>query len=116
MAITALITAAVALHRHDSRVWLVLATVLVPIALIIAVSTVRPLLHPRYATCFAPSVAILAARGSRPAVPVTARVAAGVAFAMLLALAIPSSYADWGQQDWRELQRGLRPPRGLATL
>ena len=55
VAITALIAAAVALHRHDPRVWLVLATVLVPIALIIAVSTVRPLLHPRYVSVFLPA-------------------------------------------------------------
>ena len=73
VAITALIAAAVALHRHDSRVWLVLATVLVPIALIIAVSTVRPLLHPRYVSVFLPSAAILAGVGLAALRPVTAR-------------------------------------------
>lgn len=101
VAMTALIAAAVALHRDDSRVWLVLATALVPIAVIIAVSTVRPLLHTRYVIVFLPSAAILAGVGLAALRPVMVRGAAGVAFATLLALAIPSSYADHRQQDWR---------------
>jgi 4-amino-4-deoxy-L-arabinose transferase-like glycosyltransferase len=101
VAMTALIAAALALHRNDSRVWLVLATVIVPIALVIAASTVRPLLHARYVIVLLPSAAILAGVGLASLRPVTARVAAGVAFATLLALAIPSTYVDWRQQDWR---------------
>ena len=101
VAMAALIAAAVALHRDDPRVWLVLATALVPIAVIIAVSTVRPLLHPRYVMFFLPPAAILAGVGLAALRPVTARAAAGVAFAALLALAIPSTYADRRQQDWR---------------
>ena len=99
--ITALIAAAVANHRRDPRVWLVLATALVPIALVIAVSTVRPLLHARYVIVFLPSAAILAGLGLASLRPITARVAAGAAFAALLVFAIPSTYAEWPQQDWR---------------
>lgn len=101
VAMTALIAAGVALHRRDPRVWLVLATALIPIALIIAVSTVRPLLHPRYVIVFLPSLAILAGLGLAALRPVTGRVATLVAFAALLALAVPSTYADHRQQDWR---------------
>jgi mannosyltransferase len=100
-AMTALIAAAVVLHRHDARVWLVLATAVVPIALIIAVSTVRPLLHPRYVIFFLPSAVILVGLGLASLRPIPARVAAGLAFATLFVLAIPSTYGDRRQQDWR---------------
>jgi mannosyltransferase len=101
VAMTALIAAALALHRNDSRVWLVLATALAPISLVIAVSTVRPLLQARYVVVFLPSAAILAGVGLASVRPVIARVTAGVALATLLALTIPSTYADQRQQDWR---------------
>ncbi len=101
VAIAALAVAAVVSQRRDRRIWLLLAAALLPIAVAIGVSVLRPMLLPRYLVVCLPFMALLAGIGLAAIRPRAARLAAGVAMAALLALSLPSAYADDRAQDWR---------------
>jgi mannosyltransferase len=101
VAITALITAAVVSRRRDSRVWLVLAVILVPITLTIGVSTIKPMLLARYLVVCVPAMAVLVGVGLSALRPAVVRAVAIGAMAVLLALSIPTAYTDSHGQDWR---------------
>jgi mannosyltransferase len=100
-ATAAVVVGGVVVHRRDRRVWLVLALTLAPIVVAISVSVVRPMFLDRYLVICLPPMAILTGIGFAALRPTVARAAAIGAFAILLALSVPSAYADSHQQDWR---------------
>jgi hypothetical protein len=85
-----------------SRPLVVLAWLVVPVAAVVAVSVVRPMMVPRYLIMVLPALAMTVAVGvarfrSRP-------VAMLVAFAVLVAASVPllvSRYDAAGHEDWR---------------
>ena len=101
VALSALAVAAVAFHRRDRRIWLLLAAATLPIVVAIAASVVRPMLLPRYFVVCLPFIALLAGIGLAALRPRVARLAAVAAMAALLALSLPAAYTDDRAQDWR---------------
>lgn len=94
---------AVGIMRRDRLVWLVLATLLVPIVLTILISFVKPLLLARYLVICLPPLAILAGAGVAAIRPGALRIAAAGALAVVLVVNVPSAYRDRHDQDWRAL-------------
>ena len=88
-------------HRHDRRIWLILAVALVPIVAAIVISVFRPMLLGRYLVVSLPFIAILAGVGLAAVRPVVARAVATGALGILVVLALPIAYRDVHQQDWR---------------
>jgi mannosyltransferase len=101
VAMAALGTVAVVTHRHDRRIWLILAAALMPIVVAILVSVFRPMLLGRYLVVSLPFIAILAGVGLSAIRPVVARAAVIGALGVLVAVAVPTAYKDDHQQDWR---------------
>lgn len=101
VAMVALGAVGVGAHRHDRRVWLILAIALVPIVAAITVSLFRPMLQARYLVVTLPAMAILTGAGLAAIRPLAARAAAIGVLGVLLVLALPSAYLDDRHQDWR---------------
>jgi mannosyltransferase len=97
----ALVAVAMLVHRRDRRAWLIVAAAVAPIVVAILVSTVRPMLLTRYLVICLPSMAILAGLGLAALRPLAVRASALAGLAILLAVTVPSAYADSHQQDWR---------------
>jgi hypothetical protein len=96
-----LVAVAVVRRRNDPRIWLVLASALVPILGAMGISLFKPMLVARYLVVSLPLIAVLlgvALVAIRPRV-LGAVAAAGLAVALVVAL--PSAYADHRRQDWR---------------
>ena len=101
VAMAVLVAVAVVRRRKDPRIWLVLASALVPILGAMGISLFKPMLVARYLVVSLPLIAVLlgvALAAIRPRV-LGAVAAAGLAVALVVAL--PSAYADHRRQDWR---------------
>ena len=72
--LTALLVAAAVLRRRDPRVWLLIASVVLPIAVVAVVSLFKPFFIPRYVIMVLPMLAVLASVALVAVRPVLLRV------------------------------------------
>jgi len=101
LAFTILGAVGIGLHARDRRVWLMAICVVVPIALAILVSLVKPLFIGRYLVVVLPQLAVLAAAAILALRGWLLRGAAVAVLAVLLLVAVPNAYLDQHEQDWR---------------
>ena len=117
--LSALAATAFAARRRDPVAWLVAMTALAPLALTIALVPAQNLLLARYLVIVIPLVAVLAGAGLVWVRPRSLRVVTAVGLALLLAVGLPSAYADTRQQDWRGAARwvaaGAQPGDVMAV-
>ncbi len=102
-----LVGVAVWQRRGEPATWLLLATVVVPIAAALLISLFKPILVARYLVVSLPGLAVLAAMGlialRRPGV----RAVAAAALVIALVASLPVAFADQHQQDWRSAGRWM---------
>ena len=91
----------IGLHARDRRVWLMVICVVLPIALAMLVSLVKPLFIGRYLVVVLPQLAVLSAAAILALRGWLLRGAAVAVLAVLLLLAVPTAYLDQHEQDWR---------------
>jgi mannosyltransferase len=103
---TLLMVAAV-LRRRDARVWLLVASVLVPIVVAVAVSLFKPTFIPRYMIMVLPMLAALAGVALVSVRPVVVRAVLVAVVAVALALALPSAYWTQTNINWRAAGRWI---------
>jgi mannosyltransferase len=101
LAFSVLGAVAIGLHARDRRVWLMVICVVLPIALAMLVSLVKPLFIGRYLVVVLPPLAVLSAAAILALRGWLLRGAAAAALAGLLLLALQNVYADQHEQDWR---------------
>ena len=89
---TALLAVAAVLRRRDARVWLLVASVLLPIGVAVAVSLFKPTFIPRYMIMVLPMLAALAGVALASVRPVVLRAGLVATVAVALVLALPSAY------------------------
>jgi hypothetical protein len=79
----------------------VAATALVPLLGIAALSIVKPFFIGRYVVVATPGVAMLTGVGLGILRPIQLRLAFAVALVVATVVAVPATYADTRQEDWR---------------
>jgi mannosyltransferase len=91
--------AAVDRYRDDPRVWLLAATVVLPVMLGIVISIEKPIWHPRYLVVIVPAVSALAGIGLASLRGPRVRAALAAALALVIVSSLPHAYArrtaDW---------------------
>ena len=105
--LTALLVLAAVLRRRDPRVWLLIASVLLPIAVVAVVSLFKPFFIPRYVIMVLPMLAVLASVALVAVRPVLLRVVMVAALFGALVLAVPSAYWSATNIRWREVGRWM---------
>ena len=103
--LTALAATALAARRSDPVAWLIAMTAVGPILLTLAFVPFQNLLLARYLVIIIPAVAVLAGAGLVWVRPPYLRALTAVGLAVLVAVGLPSAYADTRQQDWRGAAR-----------
>jgi hypothetical protein len=101
LTVTALGVAAVVARPRDAGIWLMVASIVIPIVGALAISVVKPMFVGRYLIIVLPFVAVLAACALVALPRPWMRGMAAAAVAGLLLLALPSAYVDTHRQDWR---------------
>jgi mannosyltransferase len=91
----------VAIGRRNKLVWLLAATVLLPIVITAAASTVKPLFVPRYLIVVLPAVATVAGVAIAWLRTTPLRAAALVLVGIIFISALPTAYPPANRQDWR---------------
>jgi hypothetical protein len=86
---------------HDRRAWLLVASVLVPIAGAAVISLAKPVFVGRYLIVVLPPLALLAAWGIASIPQRLLGAGAAVLLGVMLVSAMPSAFRDTRQQDWR---------------
>ena len=105
--LTAGLVLAVALRFRDARVWLLAASVLLPIGVAVAVSLFKPAFIPRYMIMVLPMVAALAGVALASIRPPVLRVVLAGALALALVLALPGAYWTATNINWRAAGRWM---------
>ena len=106
--LTALLVVAAVLRRRDPRVWLLIASVLLPIAVVAVVSLFKPFFIPRYVIMVLPMLAVLASVALVAVRPVLLRAVLVAALFVALVLAAAVRLLE---RDQHPLARG-RPLDG----
>jgi len=106
LAALGLATMAVLAQRSDRRLWLLVGAAILPIAVTVILSMVKPLLVPRYLVVSLPAIAVLMGCGL-VALRSHWRIVAVVALAVAMLVNLPRAYADIRQQDWRGAARWI---------
>lgn len=96
---------AVGMHRRDRLVWLLAATVLLPIVITALMSTVKPLFVPRYLIVVLPAVATVAGIAVASLRTTPLRLASLALIGIIFVSALPTAYPDLNRQDWRSAAR-----------
>jgi hypothetical protein len=97
---------AVLAQRTDRRLWLLVATALLPIVVTVILSMVKPLLAPRYLVVSLPAIAVMMGCGL-VALRNQWRVVGIMALAAVMLVNVPRAYGDIHQQDWRGAARWI---------
>ena len=105
--LTALLVVAAVLRRRDPRVWLLVASVLLPIAVVAVVSLFKPFFVPRYVIMVLPMLAVLASVALVAVRPVLLRAVLIGALAVALVVALPSAYWSATNINWRGAGRWM---------
>jgi mannosyltransferase len=108
IAVTIALVVAVALHRRSKLVWLLAATILLPIVLTALMSTVKPLFVPRYMIVVLPAVATIAGVAVASMRTTPLRLASLVLIGVIFVSALPAAYPPISRQDWRSAARWLK--------
>jgi mannosyltransferase len=103
LATGALSAVAVVAMRRDRLVWLLVATLLVPIVGAVLISFAKPLILARYFVVCLPPLATLAGVGVASLRPGLHGTVAIAVLAVVMVTAVPSAYRDRHEQDWRSL-------------
>jgi mannosyltransferase len=107
LAMIALVVYTLIAQRHKPVLWLAAGTLLFPITATILVSLFKPLLVTRYLVICLPAMAIVAGVALAAIRASAVRWAAVLAVGGLLVAALPQTYADTHQQDWRSAGRWI---------
>jgi mannosyltransferase len=99
--LTALLVVAAVLRRGDARIWLLVASVLLPVVVVVAVSLYKPFFIPRYLIMVLPMLAVLAGVALVSVRPAVLRWGLVLAVGAVLVLALPSAYWTQTNINWR---------------
>jgi mannosyltransferase len=94
-------------RRRDSRYWLVAASAVVPVAVALAMSAVKPMFIPRYLIMILPQLAVVAGVALVAVRPNVVRAGLAGALLAVLLIGLPSAYFSATTIPWRSAGRWL---------